>query len=220
MRTGTFEGAEGDRPSPRRDSHMNTPVHMKKRVTGIVLVSAMGVGAVSTLALTPALAATTATASNRLTEISNALKGLVSNGTITQAQADKVAATLDANLPKGGPGMHRGGPGGGRMLESAASVLGMTVEELKAALGTDKSLADVAAAKGISKATLISKLVAAAKTRLAADVKAGLITQAQANERAADLKARITEMVDRVGPPMHGERPGAPAPSSSGTANS
>lgn len=188
---------------------------MKKRVSSIVLVSAMGIGAVSTVALTPAFAATTATAaSHRLSEISNALKGLVSDGTITQAQADKVASTLDANLPKG---HHRGGPGGGRMLESAATVLGMTVEELKTALGTDKSLADVAAAEGVSKATLISKLVAAAKTRLAADVKAGLITQAQADARAADMSARITEMVEREGPPMHKGRMGAPAPSASGS---
>ena len=185
---------------------------MKKRVASVVLVSAMGVGAVSSFALTPTFAAeTTAAASQRLTAIKNALKGLVSDGTLTQAQADKVATTLDNALPKGGPG-GRGGPGGGRGIEDAATVLGMTPEALRTAMGTTKSLADVAKARGMSKATLISKLVAAAKTRIAADVKAGRITQAHADEHLADLQARITEMVDRVGAPMHRGGPGGPAP--------
>jgi hypothetical protein len=185
---------------------------MKKRVASVVLVSAMGVGAVSSFALAPAFAAeTTNAASQRLADIKNALKGLVGDGTLTQAQADKVATTLDNALPKGGPG-GRGGPGGGRAIEDAATVLGMTPEALRTALGTDTSLADVAKAKGMSKATLVSKLVAAAKARIAADVKAGRITQAHADEHLADLDARITEMVDRVGMPMRRGGPGAPAP--------
>lgn len=189
---------------------------MKKRIASVVLVSAMGVGAVSTVALTPALAATagsaTDAASSRLSDLKTALKGLVSDGTITQAQADKVASTLDAALPKGGgPGGPGGHGGPGRGLSEAATVLGMTEADLRTALGTDKSLAQVAATKGISKATLISKLVAAAKTRIAAEVKAGTLTQAEADKRTADLTARITEMVDRVGAPMgHGGPHGAP----------
>ncbi len=181
---------------------------MNKRIASVVLVSALGVGAVSTVALTPALAETgvAVAASNRLTDIKNGLKGLVSDGTITQAQADKVATTLDSTLPKRfGPG-HRG-----HGLADAATVLGITEEQLRTALGTDKSLAQVAAAKGISKATLISKLVAAAKARLAAEVKAGTLALAEADARLAKLTARVTELVDRVGPPMRGHRGVSPA---------
>jgi hypothetical protein len=197
---------------------------MKKRAASLVLVSAMGVGAVSTLALTPASAATQA-ASQRLTDLKNALKGLVSDGTLTQAQADKVATTLDSALPKGGPG-GPGGPGGrgghgmGAGLDEAATVLGMSVTDLRAALEGGKSLAQVAQSKGISKATLIDKLVAAAKAHLAAEVKAGEHTQAEADARLADLKTRITEMVDQVGLPMRGDHMGPPpgaAPSSTTT---
>ena len=183
---------------------------MNKRIASVVLVSAMGVGAVSTLALTPALAETgvATAASHRLTNLKNALKGLVSDGTITQAQADKVATTLDSTLPRRGPG----GPGHrGRGLAEAATILGMTEDELRTALGTDKSLAQVAAAKGISKATLISKLIAAAKAHLAAEVKDGRHTQAEADQRLSDLSARITEMVDRVGLPMRGDHGAPPA---------
>jgi hypothetical protein len=169
---------------------------MKKQMAGIVLVSAMGVGAVSTVALAPAYAATAQeSASKRFTEIRNALKGLVSDGTLTAAEADKVATALDKALPQHhGPGRHGGGH-----LEDAAKVLGMTVEQLRTALGTDKSLAQVAAAKGVTKADLISKMVAAAEARLSAAVKAGTITQAQADAKKAGLKEHITEAVDRVG---------------------
>lgn len=184
---------------------------MKKRVASVVLVSALGVGAVSTLALTPALAVTGAQASHRLTDLKNALKGLVSDGTLTQAQADKVASTLERALPRGGPGRGRH-----RLLEDAAQVLGMTVGQLRTAMGSNKSLADVAASKGISKGSLIDKLLALVAEHLAADVKAGRLTQAQAEEMKANAKAHITEAVDRVGLP-HGPEGPPPAASDSTT---
>lgn len=185
---------------------------MKKRVASVVLVSAMGVGAVSSLALTPALAATGAQASQRLTDIKNALKGLVGDGTLTQAQADKVATTLDKALPAGrGPGrMGRHG-----LLEDASAVLGMTVDQLRAAMGTTKSLADVAATKGVSRSALIDKLLAQFGQRLAADVKSGRLTQARADQIKADAKAKISEAVDRVG--MPGRPAGPPPQDSDGT---
>jgi len=188
---------------------------MNKRVASLVLVSAMGVGGVTSLAAGPALAAEPAgTVSQRLTDIKNALKGLVGDGTLTQAQADKVATTLDEALPRRGPGGGHGMRGGVRGLSEAATVLGMTEAELRTALEGGTSLADLAAANGISKATLIDKLVAAAKTRIAADVKAGRITQAHADEHLADLTSRITEMVERKGLPARPSRPTDTTPSS------
>jgi len=192
---------------------------MKKRVASLVLVSAMGVGGVTSLAITPALAAESTAVSQRLTDIKNALKGLVSDGTITQAQADKVATTLDQALPKGRPGGHGGRGGGMRGLADAATVLGMSEADLRAALQGGASLAEIASGKGISKATLIDKLVAAAKTRIAADVKAGRITQAHADQHLADLKTRITELVDREGLPARPARPTDTTPSSAGTSS-
>jgi hypothetical protein len=180
---------------------------MKKRVASVVLVSAMGLGTVGSLAVAPVWAETaTSAATDRAGRIGDALKGLIGDGTITQAQADKVASTLAETMPDRGPGGH--GHGGPRMLESAASVLGMTVEHLRTALGTDKSLVDVAKTKGMSRATLISKLVAAAEARLVQEVKDGRLTQAEADQRKADLTSRITEMVDRTGlPPRPGQPP-------------
>src|SRR4051812_43334499 len=157
------------------------------RASGLVLAAVLGVaglGAGAALGPTAASAATstTSTVGSRLTDIKNALSGLVSNGTITQAQADKVASTLDSTLPERGFGGH-GGFGRGAALDTAASVIGVTSDELRTQLEAGKTLAEIASAKGISQADLVSKLVAAEKTRIAAAVKAGTITQAEADQR-------------------------------------
>lgn len=141
-------------------------------------------------------------AAARLTSLKNALKGLVSDGTITQAQADKVASTL-AESGLGGPGGPGGrgghGPGGRVSPEATAKVIGITVDQLRTAQQSGQTLAQIAEAHGVAKADLIKGLVEAAKTQLAADVKAGKLTQAQADEIASNLTARVTERVDRAG---------------------
>ena len=63
--------------------------------------------------------------------------------------------------------------------------------------GTAETERPSAAAEGISKADLVDKLVAAAQADIAADVKAGRLTQAQADAISKNLEARITKMVDK-----------------------
>lgn len=202
---------------------------MNKRTTSIVLASALSLGGVALLVPGVATAAdgdtsVSGSVGNRLTAIKDALKGLVTDGTLTQAQADKVATTLDSELPKGGPGGKHGGFGKfrGAGLDTAATALGVTVADLRTALQSGKSLSDVAAEKGVSKATLIDKLVAEAETKLAEAVKAGKLTQAQADAKKTDLKANVTKMVDRKGKPGHGPRgdgDGPPAAEPNGSAS-
>ncbi len=159
--------------------------------------------------------------SGRVNAFTEALKGLVSDKTITQAQADKVATTLDEKLPQrghGGPGPGQRGPGHLRP-DTVAKVLGLTPAELRTQLQAGKTLSQIATSQGISKDTLIANLVKAAEAKLASAVEAGRITQAQADRIKATLKDRITEQVDRVakGPRGDGDRQGPPrdaAPSS------
>jgi len=204
---------------------------VKKRIGTIALASALGFGGLATgIVVAPALAnAATSespapsadagppappTAADRTAKIKDALAGLVSDGTLTQAQADKVASTLADKLPAGGRGDHGGpggpggpgGLGGGRGLDAAATSLGVSADELRTALRDGKSLADVAAEKGVAKDKLIGDLVKAAETRLSEQVAAGRLTQAEADERKADLQDRITQMVDRKGLPDRGDR--------------
>lgn len=168
------------------------------RRTFVTLALAGTVGLSGAVLLTPGANAQSSSAvSGRLSAIADALKGLVSDGTLTQTQADKVAATLDSTLPHRGHGPH-GGRGGVGPAEVAA-VLGVTVDELRTQLQAGKTLAEVAASKGIAKPALIDKLVAAGEKALAAKVASGQLTQAEADARKAGLRAKITEKVDQVG---------------------
>jgi polyhydroxyalkanoate synthesis regulator phasin len=162
----------------------------------LIIAATAGVLTVGGLAVTvPALADEgTGSAVERVTD---ALSGLVSDGSITQEQADEVATTLDeAGIGHGGPG-HGGGPD----LASAATALGMSEDELRTALETDgTTLADVAEEQGIEVGALVDALVTAGEERIAAAVEDGRLTQEQADERLADLEERITERVNSEAP--------------------
>ena len=133
--------------------------------------------------------------------IKDALAGLVKAGTLTQAQADKVATTLDQKLPERGFRGHGMRIGAG--LDEVAGIIGITQDQLRTQLRNGKTLAEIAKSKGISQDTLVAKLVAAAKARLAAEVKAGRLTQARADAITAHLTTRITRLVTST-PPMRG----------------
>ena len=97
------------------------------------------------------------------------------------------------------------GLGGGPGLAAAATYLGLTQAELQTALQSGKTLAQIAnATDGKSAAGLIDALVAAEKTKLAAAVTAGKLTQAQADEISTTLKDHVTNMVNGVRPAHDG----------------
>ena len=177
---------------------------MYKRTTGLILTGILVTGAVGAVAITPASATTSDNVvTSRLAHIKSALSGLVSDGTLTQAQADKVAGTLDSQLPMGGRGGMGGRSGGMGMTQThdaAAKALGMTSDELYAAVQGGKSLADVAKDQKVSVDSLVKAMVAAAEAELATAVKDGTMTQAQADTMKSSLTARITDQVNGVRP--------------------
>ena len=206
---------------------------MRTRTSGLVLAGVVGLTGLAVGGVVGPVAASAAGGSaqavtHRVTAIKNALAGLVKDGTLSQAQADKVATTLDNTLPKrdgfGRPGFGRG-LGRRIELDAAAGVIGVTADDLRAQLRSGKTLAQVAQGKGITQATLVGKLVAAAKTRIAAAVRAGRLTQAQADRMTAGLEARITRLVTSShpagAPGRHGDNQPPPAtgtsPSATGT---
>ena len=141
--------------------------------------------------------------------MTEALAPLVAAGTITQAQADAVIEALQAAKPEGhhghGPGIVHAG------LDTAAKALGITTEELRTALRDGKTVADVAAEKGVEVQVVIDALVADAQARIATAVSEGRITQAQADERLATLTDDITKLVNGEGRGFgrgRGPRPG------------
>ncbi len=136
----------------------------------------------------------------------DALQPLVDDGTITQAQADAVLAALEEARPEGmGPG--DGGPGGrggrGPGLDVAATALGIDAAALRTDLESGKTIAEVASDSGVAVQTVIDAIVADMQTHLTDDVASGRLTQAEADERAADSTERATALVN-------GERPQRP----------
>ena len=142
--------------------------------------------------------------------LENRVDAAVAAGRLTKAQGDELKQRIESgDVPLfGGPGFgfHEGGAlfGG---LDAAASYLGLTEAQLRTQFQDGKSLADVAKAQGKSVDGLIQAIVGDAKTKLDAAVKAGRLTQSQADSILAGLKSRVTDFVNRT-PPRFGLRQG------------
>lgn len=120
------------------------------------------------------------------------LKGLVEDGTLTQAQADKVAAAIKEARPfKGGPGRHHVKLGAA--IDGVAEILGITEADLKAQLRDGKTLAEIAGDKSDE---LIDALVAKSAARIDEAVANDKLTAEQGTALKAKLEARITTMVE------------------------
>jgi hypothetical protein len=152
------------------------------------------------------------------TALKNRVDQAVEDGLLTQQQANRLKTAIDKQeVPMLGPGLHRGGPGGGhhfgfRMhkLEAAAKYLGMSQEALDKALQNGKTLAQVAKDQGKSVDGLVDALLAEHKAKIAQAVKNGKLTQKEADEFTAGLEKRLTDLVngrfprfDRNGPRFH-----------------
>ena len=74
----------------------------------------------------------------------------------------------------------------------------MTPEQIATERQAGKSLAQIAAAKNVDKATLIKTILDSRKAGLDQAVKDGRITQAQADQMTAQMTERVTAMVDET----------------------
>lgn len=92
-------------------------------------------------------------------------------------------------------------------LDAAAAYLGVTQAELREALESGKTLADVAKAEGKSVDGLVDELVAEQTERLDDAVADGRLTKVQRDEIVAGLEERTRELVER-GRPGFRERHG------------
>ena len=88
------------------------------------------------------------------------------------------------------------GMGGFELLETASDVIGIDTEALRAELKAGKTLAQIAASKGIAKADLVAKLTEASAKKIDAKVADGKLTQAQADAIKAKLNERIDAAVE------------------------
>ena len=129
----------------------------------------------------------------------------VADGRLTRGQGDELKARIAAgNFPLLMPLLHVGrghahGPATRfAKLEAAASYLGVDRAELRQALRSGKSLADVARQNGKSVDGLVAALTKEATERLDAAVAAGRLTDAQRDELSSRLEERIRSFVNRT----------------------
>jgi hypothetical protein len=95
-------------------------------------------------------------------------------------------------------------------LEAAAQALGLSPDDLETQLHSGKSIAQIATDKGVDLNAVITAIVNAHAAEIDADVAAGKITRAEADEHKADLKEHVTDMVNKTPPPPHGPKDHGP----------
>ena len=117
------------------------------------------------------------------------------------ASSPSTGTTTDAD---GDGDAGRGGPGGHVEAVSdtsvAAKAIGITEAELTTALQGGQTMAAVAKAHNMDVQKVIDALVTDGLDELAAEVKAGTLTQAQADARKAEVTQRGTDQVNGTKP--------------------
>ncbi|WNB86692.1 hypothetical protein [Cellulomonas sp. ATA003] len=198
-RSATVAATPRERPG---DIAGGSLMNITRKVAAAGVAGILGVTGLAVV-VAPVASAVTAddgatTVSDRVQAITEALAGLVTDGTLTQEQADSVATTLDESDALRGPGGHGPGHGGGGVdLSVAAEALGMTEDELRTALEVDgTTLTDVAHAQGVETSALVDALVADQTERLTTAVTEGRLTQEEADDRIAALPERIAAAIE------------------------
>lgn len=109
-----------------------------------------------------------------------------------QDEVEPEAPEADGDGERAGRRGHRGR---GCDLDTAAEAIGITEDDLRSALDSGESIADVAAANGVDPDTVVDAMAASAAEHLTEKVEAGVLTQDEADERLADKTERITDRV-------------------------
>lgn len=168
---------------------------MKKSIaaTAIAASTLGGVAAGATL-FTPVIAGAQDGAEAEAPEssrLSEALQGLVDDGTITESQRDAVVTTLQEARAEHGRRGHRG-PGAG----TVADTLGLEPAELREALQNGLSIADVAAEQGVSTDAVVDAIVDQVEERVNGALDAGRIDADRAAEILAGAEERAEALVN------------------------
>ncbi|NCO28478.1 MAG: hypothetical protein COS15_00330 [Caldiserica bacterium CG02_land_8_20_14_3_00_36_38] len=135
------------------------------------------------------------------------LKTALSDGKITQEQHDDMKDNLEARVKEmvertdvGKPGF--GGRGKGLDFNALdtdiANFIGVTVDDLRTARESGKSLAGIATEHGKTEDALIQFIVSKETANLDSLLKDGKITQIQYDNAVKDMATRVKEMVERT----------------------
>ena len=167
---------------------------MNKKIAAAAIAAALSIGTITSISIAQADSGHT---KGVPPQVATVLSGLVTKGTLTQAQADAITAALTAAAPVR-PVIDKDHEATEAVIKAT---LGITEADLKAARVAGKSLATLA---GDKKAALITALVNFQTTEIDAAVTAGKLTTAQATTMKSGLTARVTAKVESVPAPKMG----------------
>ena len=122
--------------------------------------------------------------------ISNILSGLVSNGTLTQAQVDAISKAMQ-DARSAGKAAHEAEKA--ERIKVITDALGIDAATLETKRKAGQTLAAIA---GDKKDALIAALVAYERKKIDADVASGKLSAERATELKSKLTAGITAMVN------------------------
>jgi hypothetical protein len=200
-----------------KGSNMSFRKRLAVGAGGAILVLALGAAALSQVNTDAPESATTTTetatnasgstnrgaGSQRVNRLRESLEDLVTDGTLTEAQADTVAEHL-AQVAAGRGNDPTGNGDLGIDFDVAAEAIGIEPSALTDAIGNGQTIAEVAVANGTDAAAVIDALVAAEQDELDELVSDGSITAEVAAERAAADLDRITDVVNGAIDPRSG----------------
>jgi polyhydroxyalkanoate synthesis regulator phasin len=174
---------------------------------GVLVVAGLGVGAVAASSAgaevaIPGVEAVGATGGGH--PLKDALDGLVADGTLTRAQADKVYESLGA---KAKAGRAQRAELRKEWAEKVGTVVGEGADELTADLKAGKTLAQIGEVHGKTQQQVIDALVGLVKGRLDELVGSGQLTQPQADAILGRAISRLTAAVDKQLPHLGAGHP-------------
>jgi hypothetical protein len=128
---------------------------------------------------------------------------VVAGSVVAGAVAGATVLTPGLGLAQDSPstGEDEGGGSGhtcglGDQLGAAAQAIGIEESELRAALADGQTIAEVAEASGVEVGTVVDAMVSEADAAFDQAVEDGRLTEAEADEKRANLEERITAIVN------------------------
>ncbi len=169
-----------------------------KKVLTLAMIAGLTVGGLSVASVASAQSyGGDQDASASDTTDSNVEADTTDPGSIVLVQDEADGETPDAEATPGERNGRRGHRGGCN-LDDAAEAIGIDEADLRAAVESGDTIADVAEANGVDVDTVIDSMVEAKAEHIAEKVDEGRITQEEADEKLADLEAKITDRVNGV----------------------
>jgi ribosomal protein S20 len=91
-------------------------------------------------------------------------------------------------------------------VKAAADAIGVTPQDLRAALRNGQSIAQFAQSKGVSTDTVVNAIVKAIDSKIDAAVSKGKLTSAQADKLKSRVQTLAEKLVNRVPRPRSGQQ--------------